>query len=79
MNIKDGGGAFPQVPQLDLGKDGEIKLRCDGISVLDYFAAAALTGLLANSDGCEYMAEHADMAYCAAIAMLSERESRNKP
>ncbi len=46
MNIKNGGPAFPQVPELDLGKDGEITLRCDGISVLDYFAAEAMKSVL---------------------------------
>jgi hypothetical protein len=40
----DGGPAFPQERTLDCGSLEE----CEGLSMRDYFAAAALQGLLAN-------------------------------
>ena len=52
----------------------------DGMSLRDYFAAAVLTGNLANSDPRraiftgDGMAHEADLAYLFADAMLAERE-----
>ena len=61
---KTGGPAFP--------RDGSNQL---GMTLRDYFAGQALTGLLAadNSTGCaEFLA---DAAYVAADAMLIERKN----
>lgn len=68
--IEDGGPAFPQyIPEDACGSAYE------GISARDYFAAAALTGMMAYG-----MTEKLDPdelahdAYCTADAMLSARK-----
>jgi hypothetical protein len=49
----------------------------DELSVLDYFAAAALTGLLAN-DSDQLAQTDAKDAYTVAEAMMLERAKRDK-
>ena len=69
--LDDGGNAFPVCTN-----PGEL-IDSPGISMLDYFAAAALTGYLA-SHAVENMPmpseqEAAEQAYCYAQAMLEAR------
>lgn len=67
-NGKDGGAAFPVPYQ-----------QCEyGMSLLDYFAAHALAGILSNPEVLRAQppimhAERAEAAYGAARAMLAER------
>ena len=49
----------------------------DELSVLDYFAAAALTGLLAD-DSNQTEQTDAKNAYTVAEAMMAERAKRDK-
>ena len=85
MSRNDGGPAFP-VPMFE-SRDGAITSGCDGyglggMALRDYFATAALSGMLADSKGrdCsseampEWMALVAIPAYRLADAMLKERE-----
>ena len=64
--INDGGPAFP-VPSLAVGS---------GMTLRDYFAAAALQGLMAvhTSGGCLVDDLYAKYAYDLADAMLKRRE-----
>ena len=81
MSIRDGG---PAHPHLSCSYDGQCSVtdrEAPGLSVRDYFAAAALTGLLALSsdDGpCgesheEIKARLARVAYGYADALLTQR------
>ncbi len=64
--IKDGGGAFPTF-------DGV--LFTEGLSIRDYFAAAALQGLMAKMEPENQLEHHiAKWSYEAADAMLKARE-----
>lgn len=90
---KDGGPAFPitheQVGMFVKPRDGESYAIC-GISKLDYFAAAALSGLTASAESLNGVirvgqsTEHggnkalAVMCYEFAAAMLAESERRTK-
>jgi hypothetical protein len=49
-----------------------------GMSLKDYFAAAAMQGMLANPEGNRQIGptDWADLAYEQAEAMLAEREKR---
>lgn len=62
----DGGPAFP------------INAGTPGMTLRDYFAAAALTGLLASStprkDSGRFVIETSKSAYAMADAMLAQRE-----
>ena len=70
VNINEGGPAFPFREQ-----DGEGGYyRFAGMSLRDYFAAAALQGLLANAS--EVNDELAAEAFTAADAMLAARERK---
>jgi hypothetical protein len=60
-NELDGGTAFP------------FALNCPGMSLRDYFAGQALTGLLAS--GCEPDDETIRLVFFAADQMLSKRRS----
>lgn len=66
MSEKDGGPAFPLTSdRLDMPR---------GMSLRDYFAAAALNGLLAAGGGVTKSADGwAGTAYTLADAMLKER------
>lgn len=68
MSIQEGGPAFPCMDRGD-GFPGE------GMSLRDYFAAAALTGQLANpKNTLRFDPEHdADFCYRIADAMLARR------
>lgn len=63
---KDGGPAFPIVSD---------DLCAPGMTLRDYFAAAALQGMLASSSVGDALAEpdYAKAAYIQADAMLAER------
>lgn len=91
MSEPSGGSAFPEVFTNNASKrQGEYHpdvYSCGGMTLRDYFAAAAMTGLCANTAivfGDHRAPEHpadclnsiSDAAYSVADAMLSER---NKP
>lgn len=69
----DGGPAFPS-DFIELPKSGFSK----GMSLRDYFAAAALSGMLGNPDvdHCDLYTEHANYAYQHADAMLKARKAK---
>jgi hypothetical protein len=67
--INDGGPAFPRT-----GADGHTSPQ-SGMALRDYFAAAALQGLIANG-GCPTWDDDAKAAYAAADAMLKAREAK---
>lgn len=74
---KDGGAAFPVPPvRLNmLNEDPHWSYPYTGMTLRDYFAAAALQGLLASSKDIIGMSEanYATAAYLQADAMLAER------
>ena len=71
--INDGGPAFPHTTQWD-GITPAINHH--GISIRDYFAAAALQGILTDPQ-CEGLCEdYAKHAYLCADAMLKAREAK---
>jgi hypothetical protein len=67
--INDGGPAFPRT-----GADGHTSPQ-SGMTLRDYFAAAALQGLIANGE-CPTWDDDAKAAYAAADAMLKAREDK---
>ena len=76
--INDGGPAFPHTTQWDTPA-----INYHGISMRDYFAAAALQGNLASQsidvgyyDGEDAWNKAASDAYKAADAMLKAREAK---
>lgn len=72
----DGGPAFPR--QDERGPHGEgIREGWDGMSLRDWFAGRALTGLLAQTPKADSAALFAREAYVAADAMLAARESKS--
>jgi hypothetical protein len=83
MSIPDGGPAFPR-PMAKLSSE-EIDTGAEGMKLRDYFAAAALTGLLARlhiDDGADIYADRISepdlthRAYAFAAAMLAQREKQ---
>ena len=64
--IETGGPAFPR-PQ-----GGDV-----GMTLRDYFAAAALTGIIAKGEDEMYPVFRASEAYALADAMLKAREVKN--
>lgn len=61
--------AFPKTPFIEIGTPQ------DGMTLRDYFAAKAMTGLLTAEIVGEYSNEHvAEIAYRIADAMLKARE-----
>jgi len=75
-SINDGGPAFPCVYYSEpIGSIGPQLTIKGGISIRDYFAAAALQGLIANGE-CPTWDDDAKAAYAAADAMLKAREVR---
>jgi hypothetical protein len=79
----DGGPAFPTGYNMSTG-DGSAKpaVPCWGVSMRDYFAAAALTGAMTTASGLgtvpkadrdKAFAEVAGLLYEVADAMLAER------
>lgn len=74
--INDGGTAFP-VTVTD--KSGQIAATQCGMSLRDYFAAAAMQGMLSSPDGGPSKLENlAGGAYKAADAMLAARERKEE-
>lgn len=82
MTDKTGGPAYPQF--MVTGPDGKLTSGWDGwgvggMTLRDYFAAAALTGLLVHDGGQvpQYGFEQAaETAFTYASAMLAEREKQ---
>jgi hypothetical protein len=72
--INDGGPAFPTTGE----GYGYSRYSHNGMTLRDWFAGQALTGLMANPHAnIEWMEKHAvTSAYNAADAMLAERERR---
>ena len=71
MSEKDGGPAFPTTKPLDFWGDPH-----GGMSLRDYFAAAALQGMHARDtydSGLAEPTQRAHLAYIDADAMLKER------
>ena len=66
QKIETGGPAFPRQPGGDTG-----------MTLRDYFAAAALTGIIAKGEDEMYPGFRASEAYALADAMLKEREVKN--
>ena len=75
--MKDGGPAFPNDSMYtNQTENGEfISVKDGGMSLLDYFAAAALTGLMAFKDAQDNPSKAAVWAYDMGAAMLGEREA----
>jgi hypothetical protein len=70
----DGGPAFPFREQ-----DGEGGYeRFPGMSLRDYFAAAAMQGMMACPDGDGHIEEYSIGAYEIADAMLAARERKEE-
>jgi hypothetical protein len=67
---KDGGSAFPVTPT---DRSWQIADTQMGMSLRDYFAAAAMQGMLASPDGDGHVERHAVGAYQIADAMLAAR------
>ncbi len=68
MDDKDGGPAFPTLPNRLSIERGD-----PGMTLRDYFAGQALAGLLADMAGADEDVR-ADMAYNQADAMLLRRK-----
>jgi len=68
----DGGPAFP-FPAYTY-PNGEINHGEGGMTMLDYFAAKALQGLLADTNIQASPEEFATRAYALAVAMLDARK-----
>jgi hypothetical protein len=68
--INDGGPAFPRT-----GADGHTSPQ-SGMTIRDYFAAAALQGFLAYDGGGKSCLQDAELAYQAADAMIRAREAK---
>ena len=65
--INDGGPAFP----------ADFQLYSTGMTLRDYFAAAALQGLMAKYDPEDELEQHiAKWSYKAADAMIRAREAK---
>ena len=69
--ISDGGPAFPRT-----GADGHTSPQ-SGMTMRDYFAAAALQGVLSNHEAYfDSGKERAEYCYIVANAMLKAREAK---
>ena len=71
--INDGGPAFPHKRQIRCNGEVIDSEMEPGMTLRDYFAAAALQGLLADGGGASWN-DDAKSAYLAADAMLKARE-----
>jgi hypothetical protein len=63
----DGGPAFPHT------KDSIHQYGCEGMTLRDYFAAKALSGMLADSECKGEPDDFSKHAYMFADAMIAER------
>jgi len=77
--MKDGGSAFPR-PAQTVDQPGGSQIMwfpSEGMSLRDYFAAAALKGYGGwNETTIEFTPQLASFGYDVAEAMIAERESR---
>lgn len=79
---KDGGAAFPVPPERlnNFNGDPHWSFPNPGMSLRDYFAAAAIQGMLASSSPGQFSeADYAGAAYAQADAMLAERNKEAQP
>ena len=76
--INDGGSAYPNVYYSEpIGSIGPQLTIKGGITIRDYFAAAALHGLMAEYDPEDELEHHiAKWSYRAADAMIRAREAK---
>jgi len=74
-STNDGGPAFPVTAEQS--PNGICTLP--GMSLRDYFAAAALQGLLADPSNCNPYRRNAESAYLYADAMLAARAKEGQP
>ena len=76
--INDGGSAYPNVYYSEpIGSIGPQLTIKGGITIRDYFAAAALHGLMSEYDPEDELEHHiAKWSYKAADAMIREREAK---
>jgi hypothetical protein len=73
VTLADLGG--PVHPQETTNADGSVS-KWYGLNLRDYFAAAALQGMLASPDGDGHIERYAVGAYQIADAMLAARERK---
>jgi hypothetical protein len=74
--INDGGSAFPYKRQIRCNGEVIDYVMESGLSIRDYFAAAALQGFLAYDGGGKSCLQDAELAYQAADAMIRAREAK---
>lgn len=75
--MKDGGSAFPKQPIYKMPHGVELVTEQQGMSLRDYFAAAALPNLVVwDEDGLKPPVDAAILAYEYADAMIAEREKK---
>lgn len=76
--IEDGGPAFPGEEDVQAAfHSGVSTVRNPGMSLRDYFAVAALTGMKANPEAnADGFDDFARWAYAYADAMLAARKER---
>lgn len=72
--INDGGPAFPHKRQIRCNGEVVDSEMEPGMTLRDYFAAAALQGLMAYYGG--FCDQDAKAAYAAADAMLKAKEAK---
>ena len=76
MAINDGGPAFPLEKAHDINGDYYYPAQHVGMSLRDYFAGQALSGMLAHySNISDYQHVIAQLAFVVADAMLNVREA----
>lgn len=75
MNKDNGGPAFPVADPFRHNPANEIDMQrlSGGMSLRDYFAAKALSGMLSNPELCGAPEDAATAAYAMADALLQER------
>ena len=69
----------PAFPAWELNGHGKPEMTCFGLTMLDYFAAKAMQGILASDAEATLLMNHADRAefvYNQAEAMMAERAKR---
>lgn len=75
--INDGGPAFPTQTFCYDGQGQILQYQEPGMTLRDYFAAAALQGITARTHINSDMRGWAELAYKHADAMLAERNKNN--
>ena len=74
--INDGGAAFPGFPIHTANPFGDVQFGENGMNLRDYFAAAAMQGLLANPRRTGRHDAYARDAWDQADAMIAARERK---